>query len=54
MARRSPNGFGAGWPSRSSIGSGRTEIRDSWVGVFFEGRWIGLDGVILDRAYRER
>jgi hypothetical protein len=32
----------------------RAEIRDSWVGVFFEGRWIGLDGVILDRAYRER
>lgn len=29
----------------------RAGIRHSWVEVFFEGRWIGLDGVILDRTY---
>lgn len=29
----------------------RAEIRHSWVEVLFEGRWIGLDGVILDRGY---
>jgi len=32
----------------------RAEICDSTVGVFFDGRWIGRDGVILDCAYRER
>jgi hypothetical protein len=27
------------------------ELRHSWVEVFFEGNWVGLDGVILDHAY---
>jgi transglutaminase-like putative cysteine protease len=27
------------------------DIRHSWVEVLFEGRWVGLDGVILDLAY---
>lgn len=27
------------------------DIRHNWVEVFFEGRWIRLDGVILDHTY---
>lgn len=29
----------------------RAAIRHSWVEVRFAGRWVGLDGVILDRPY---
>jgi transglutaminase-like putative cysteine protease len=29
----------------------RADIRHSWVEVLLDGRWVALEGVILDRAY---